>query len=623
MRKSSVTTFVICGLILCLGVWGCESKPTYTVAVAVLPADAGTVSGGGSFASGYTATLTAAPAAGYEFSGWSGDASGTDNPLELAVNSDLAITAEFVRLFSVEAEVLPAGAGSVTGCAVVRTGRPVTLTALPADGYYFSGWSGSVAGTADPLIITVNADLDITAEFREGGRWTWMGGVSSVNQEPVFGTLGVPNPANHPGSRWGAATWTDTAGDFWLFGGARNAVNTSEICCYHSDLWRFDGACWTWMGGPQAANHPGVYGTLGVANPANFPGGRFYSGVWSDGQGNEYLFGGFGYIDHPSWYPDDVYYNDLWKFDGSSWTWMSGPQVAGWGSNNALHQSYLANLVAVYGTLGVPNPANYPGGRSAFASWVDPSGLFWLYGGCGYAASYKGYPFYGLSDLWTCDGTTWTWMSGEKTNGASPVYGTRGVADTGNTPGSRSCASALADSAGNAWLFGGEVFTPSLSSSGYYSDLWRFDGSCWTWVAGPDTRHQPGRYGIRGVPDAANCPGGRASSATWMDSTGNLWIYGGWIYGGTYIDQNVLSDLWRFDGACWTWMDGSDAANMPAYWGTMWVSRPSNHPGGRMCASAWIDPLGDLWMLGGGQRRWVDFDGPKDNVFSDLWRFTP
>ena len=54
--------------------------------------------------------------------------------------------------------------------------------------------------------------------------WTWVGGSSKgalssiyVGQPGVYGTLGVPAAGNVPGSRYGAASWIDSKGNFWLF----------------------------------------------------------------------------------------------------------------------------------------------------------------------------------------------------------------------------------------------------------------------------------------------------------------------------------------------------------------------------------------------------------------------
>ena len=69
---------------------GATFKPTpvyYTLTTAINPAGSGTVSGGGSYASGATATVTATPAAGYTFTSWSGDITGTANPTTVTMNT--------------------------------------------------------------------------------------------------------------------------------------------------------------------------------------------------------------------------------------------------------------------------------------------------------------------------------------------------------------------------------------------------------------------------------------------------------------------------------------------------------------------------------------------------------
>ncbi len=61
----------------------------------VSPVSHGTITGGGTFAPGATATLTATPDAGYIFVSWTGSASGTTNPLQLLMDSDKTVGAAF------------------------------------------------------------------------------------------------------------------------------------------------------------------------------------------------------------------------------------------------------------------------------------------------------------------------------------------------------------------------------------------------------------------------------------------------------------------------------------------------------------------------------------------------
>src|SRR5690349_19176977 len=75
--------------------------------------------------------------------------------------------------------------------------------------------------------------------------WAWMKGNNGSNGNAVFGSLGVPNPANTPPSLYEPAEWKDLQGNFWFFGGMLST--TSPV----SALWKFDPINneWTWMGG--------------------------------------------------------------------------------------------------------------------------------------------------------------------------------------------------------------------------------------------------------------------------------------------------------------------------------------------------------------------------------------
>lgn len=71
--------------------------PTYTLTVKTV--GSGTVSpASGTYDQGTTQTLTATPAAGFLFTGWSGDATGTTNPLSVTMNANKTITATFTAI---------------------------------------------------------------------------------------------------------------------------------------------------------------------------------------------------------------------------------------------------------------------------------------------------------------------------------------------------------------------------------------------------------------------------------------------------------------------------------------------------------------------------------------------
>ncbi|WP_162052675.1 malectin domain-containing carbohydrate-binding protein [Pontibacter pamirensis] len=73
--------------------------PSYTLAVNTTGSGSVTKSPNQTtYVSGTSVTLTAKAATGYQFSGWSGDATGTVNPLSVTMNSNKAITANFKQL---------------------------------------------------------------------------------------------------------------------------------------------------------------------------------------------------------------------------------------------------------------------------------------------------------------------------------------------------------------------------------------------------------------------------------------------------------------------------------------------------------------------------------------------
>lgn len=68
--------------------------------------------------------------------------------------------------------VVTAVNGSVTQSldqATYNDGTVVTLTASPATGYHFNGWSGDLSGTTNPNAITMTENKTVTANFTNQG----------------------------------------------------------------------------------------------------------------------------------------------------------------------------------------------------------------------------------------------------------------------------------------------------------------------------------------------------------------------------------------------------------------------------------------------------------------------
>ncbi|HEY9049024.1 MAG TPA: InlB B-repeat-containing protein [Ohtaekwangia sp.] len=144
-----------------------SSTTKYTLTITTSPSDGGAVSGAGSYDAGSVVTLTATPAAGYTFTGWSGDVTGTHASVTVTMNSNKTVTANFsITSFTLRATVVPSAGGSVTGTGTYTSGTVVTIEAVAASGYTFTGWSGDIAGTDASQTVTVNSNIVVQANFQ-------------------------------------------------------------------------------------------------------------------------------------------------------------------------------------------------------------------------------------------------------------------------------------------------------------------------------------------------------------------------------------------------------------------------------------------------------------------------
>ena len=137
--------------------------PTQTLSISPEPAN-GTVTGAGTYDLGTTATLTATAAAGYLFTGWTGDASGMANPLSVVMDTSKTIGATFTTSTKT-LTVSPAVDGTISGGGSYAHGATATLAATPAEGYIFAEWTGDASGTANPLGVLMDANKLIGAVF--------------------------------------------------------------------------------------------------------------------------------------------------------------------------------------------------------------------------------------------------------------------------------------------------------------------------------------------------------------------------------------------------------------------------------------------------------------------------
>ena len=151
-----------------------EAIPTgsFSITVSASPAEAGSVSGGGVYGFGETCTVIATPNDGYSFVNWTqnGEVVSTEASLSFFVINDMDLVANFSESLYVTVSVNPAEAGTVSGAGAYGYGTTCTLTATPAEGYFFANWTqdGEVISTASTYSFTVESDMNLVANFLEG-----------------------------------------------------------------------------------------------------------------------------------------------------------------------------------------------------------------------------------------------------------------------------------------------------------------------------------------------------------------------------------------------------------------------------------------------------------------------
>jgi PKD repeat protein len=437
--------------------------------------------------------------------------------------------------------------------------------------------SFSIAGFVLQLVVLQHC------VHAQAGEWTWMKGENSFNSQGTFGTLGVPDVANTPPALYGPISWTDLTGKFWLYGGATAASNV------HNALWSFDPDLniWTWVNGLSTPNQIASYGTIGVPSPSNTPGCRAYgAAAWTDLNGNLWFYGGASAIGPAV--------SDLWKYDiaTNEWTCMG-----------------LYSFDANHGIKGVAAASNSPGARDEFNSaWMSDAGDLWFYGGQG--------GVFMFADVWEYQISTGNmiWMEGDSMSGIIlPTYGSPGIFNSTNNPGSRIAYCHWKDANDKFWIYGGGNPYVNL-----YSDLWQFDPVLneWAWMGGDTSSFYAGNFITKCDTENNNQPRcATENRACWIDHDGRMWKMGGAINS----SYDLTNDLWVYNPNAqnWTWVSGSSIINQNPVYGTQGISDPANVPGASLGSVGWTDQQCSLWFFGG----ITQVNSPQAS--NAMWRYVP
>jgi hypothetical protein len=432
---------------------------------------------------------------------------------------------------------------------------------------------------------------------------------------------------------------------FFYTGIAITNVSSVLVDCQHND-WGW--TSWYLASTTKANNYAAVTTPLQPPNepfPPNVstPGARDFAASWTDNQGRRWLFGGNGFP-YPSPLGNQLpsFLNDLWVYDPSVGGWVPAnlPTFTNSQSSPAVFQVRVDSLELE----DVPT-ASTPGSRWGSSSWTSAAGDLYLFGGQGIDSNGS---FSLLNDLWKCTpgvsvdaagaGTSscpWTLAGGSTTGNAAGTYGTQGT--PGGVPGSRWAAATTTDASGNFWLFGGQGRDSSGATIGLLNDLWEYNATTnqWTWI-GPSTSNvanQNGSYGTQGTGSGTTAPGGRQAAVLWADTSGNIWLFGGFGLdsagtgnAGPPPAGAILNDLWEFDITTkqWIWVSGSNVANQTGNYGAEATSNLStgsaaNFPGSRWGSVGWSDANSNLWLFGG----WGYGTSTTDptGFLNDIWEY--
>ncbi|MCC5907254.1 MAG: hypothetical protein JJU13_13665 [Balneolaceae bacterium] len=121
---------------------------------------------------GTVVELTANPKEGWKFSGWEEDLVGEENPVEITIEEERMVTANFERIeYSLNIEI--EGKGEVKQTIVSSKvvdyphGSVLELEAVPESGSVFTGWQGDITGIENPIELEMLGEYTIKAIFEE------------------------------------------------------------------------------------------------------------------------------------------------------------------------------------------------------------------------------------------------------------------------------------------------------------------------------------------------------------------------------------------------------------------------------------------------------------------------
>ncbi len=164
------------------------------------PAEAGVISGSGSFYYGQEATLIPLANAGWEFVNWTenGNEFSKDSVLTLNIQNNLNLKANFKLInYSINCSVSPANAGFTSGCGLSYYNQEMVLNASANEGWLFINWTENdeVVSTDINYLFIVSENRNLVANFDLISDFEAIGNEEQIPDD-FYLSNAYPNPFN-------------------------------------------------------------------------------------------------------------------------------------------------------------------------------------------------------------------------------------------------------------------------------------------------------------------------------------------------------------------------------------------------------------------------------------------
>ena len=402
--------------------------------------------------------------------------------------------------------------------------------------------------------------------------WTWLQGdkLADVHQSKTS-----------PGGRSGMTTfWQQDNQAMWMFGGEKKEGKTPSVT---NDLWKLEKSSkWTLVYNGSSSNTDEIPAARQLAAGCGIQYTYFV------------VYGGLG--------KDEKVLGDTWIYYKPENKW------------------YILEAMQKKMGVNVDGNSSGPPARGDAAVWCQDGGNLVVFGGFGSDNKLR-------HDMWVFSLSAMTWTQSETSSKlpADPSF----IKHLTTYPNGRSGATTWS-SGDNFYMYGGNIQHKNVRSkhlnTGNAGDLWSYSmkASNWTYLSGKKgVCTRAGEFGVKGRASGSNVPGCRRRASAWVDSKGNLWMFGG---DGADVSQEsisvfkhskLLSDLWYFnlEDISWTWKGGLQAGDQGGHFGEMGKADYDYLPGSRCETMVWS--VGNLFFLFGGVGHDINGNG---GYLSDIWQ---